>query len=245
MNYIKIYNSIIKRSQKLDRIGYTEKHHINPKCMGGNNDKDNIVALTAREHFICHWLLFKEYKTKDLAFAWHCMSMDRDGKRYKSKSFEYAKIAWAKEMSEITRNRIVSKETRLKQSLARKGKATWNKGLTYSMAESKERKIYADNLKKCAVCDNSISFKMRNRAIYCSVVCSNIERDKWAVLDASKKPNRTSFKRGHIMSENTTNKISSTLTGLKRPRGACPHCGKEGALSLLKRWHFDNCKDIN
>lgn len=23
---------------------------------------------------------------------------------------------------------------------------------------------------------------------------------------------------------------------------ACPHCGKEGTLLVLKRWHFDNCK---
>lgn len=22
----------------------------------------------------------------------------------------------------------------------------------------------------------------------------------------------------------------------------CPHCGKEGAISLMKRWHFDHCK---
>lgn len=22
----------------------------------------------------------------------------------------------------------------------------------------------------------------------------------------------------------------------------CPHCGKEGAQTAMKRWHFDNCK---
>jgi hypothetical protein len=27
--------------------------------MGGSNDKENLVELTAREHFICHWLLVK------------------------------------------------------------------------------------------------------------------------------------------------------------------------------------------
>lgn len=40
-------------------VGYSEKHHIIPKCLGGSNDISNIVSLTAREHFICHLLLVK------------------------------------------------------------------------------------------------------------------------------------------------------------------------------------------
>jgi hypothetical protein len=39
--------------------GYREKHHIIPKCIGGTNDKSNIVTLSAREHFICHMLLIR------------------------------------------------------------------------------------------------------------------------------------------------------------------------------------------
>ena len=34
-------------------IGYYEKHHIQPKSLGGSNKKENLVRLTAREHFIC------------------------------------------------------------------------------------------------------------------------------------------------------------------------------------------------
>jgi len=48
--------------------GYTEQHHILPKCLGGTNNKSNLVRLTAREHFVCHLLLVKmtvgEYNTK-------------------------------------------------------------------------------------------------------------------------------------------------------------------------------------
>lgn len=29
-----------------------------------------------------------------------------------------------------------------------------------------------------------------------------------------------------------------------RPKGICPHCGKEGDLYVMKRWHFDKCKSI-
>lgn len=46
--------------------GYTEIHHIIPRCVGGDDSKDNLVKLSAREHFICHILLTKIYKnTKD------------------------------------------------------------------------------------------------------------------------------------------------------------------------------------
>lgn len=59
--YTRIYYSIINNAQSriLPKETYTEKHHIIPKSLGGSNAKDNLVVLTAREHFICHWLLTK------------------------------------------------------------------------------------------------------------------------------------------------------------------------------------------
>lgn len=62
MNYERLYNSIIENAKKkLNKRKwlYTEKHHIVPKSLGGKNTEDNLVRLTAREHFICHWLLVK------------------------------------------------------------------------------------------------------------------------------------------------------------------------------------------
>ena len=57
MNYQNIYNQIINRAQTRQLEGYVEKHHVVPKCLGGDNNKSNLVQLTAREHFICHMLL--------------------------------------------------------------------------------------------------------------------------------------------------------------------------------------------
>ena len=60
MNYKKIYNQIIEKRQKEPiNNGYSEKHHILPKSLGGSNNQENLVRLTAREHFICHYLLIK------------------------------------------------------------------------------------------------------------------------------------------------------------------------------------------
>ncbi len=61
MNYQKIYNQIIERAKNRKLEGYVEKHHIIPKCIGGGDEKGNIVQLTAREHFICHLLLVEIY----------------------------------------------------------------------------------------------------------------------------------------------------------------------------------------
>ena len=63
MNYQKIYNDLInKRKLSPPENCYTERHHIIPVCMNGTNDKDNLVTLTAREHFVAHALLVKIYK---------------------------------------------------------------------------------------------------------------------------------------------------------------------------------------
>jgi len=59
--YTAWYYNIINyaKSRTLLPDVYTEKHHIIPKSLGGDNSKDNLVKLTAKEHFICHLLLPK------------------------------------------------------------------------------------------------------------------------------------------------------------------------------------------
>jgi 5-methylcytosine-specific restriction endonuclease McrA len=57
--YTKWYYSIIQHRSQHRLDGYTEKHHIIPKSLGGSNAASNIVALSAREHFVCHMLLVR------------------------------------------------------------------------------------------------------------------------------------------------------------------------------------------
>lgn len=59
--YKKWYENIIKNARgRLTSSGtYFENHHILPKSLGGDDDKENLVKLTAREHFLCHLLLTK------------------------------------------------------------------------------------------------------------------------------------------------------------------------------------------
>lgn len=61
MNYTTIYNNLIQRAVNRSLDGYRESHHIIPKCLGGNDTKENLVDLTPEEHYIAHLLLMKIY----------------------------------------------------------------------------------------------------------------------------------------------------------------------------------------
>ena len=105
MNYHKIYNAIIIKRKQNYFNGYTENHHIIPKSLGGTDDKENLVELSAREHFICHLLLTKMYPEGSVEWIKMCkafMNMFRQGnhKRYcPSKWYEYCRIQTAKAAS--------------------------------------------------------------------------------------------------------------------------------------------------
>ena len=49
---------------------YKERHHVIPKCLGGTNDKNNLIDLYAKEHYIAHKLLALENPSNNgLQFA--------------------------------------------------------------------------------------------------------------------------------------------------------------------------------
>ncbi len=83
MNYKNIYDNLILHAKSRGKIEnvYGENHHIVPVKMGGNNDKNNLVWLTFKEHFVAHHLLCKIYKTKEMYYAFHCMRRDPHGYR--------------------------------------------------------------------------------------------------------------------------------------------------------------------
>ena len=100
MNYEKIYNNLIEYRLNNKYIGYTEKHHILPRSLGGSDDKSNIVELSAREHYICHLLLTKIYKIgsneyyKMLnAYMFMCYGKsDNHARNYRINSINYEKL---------------------------------------------------------------------------------------------------------------------------------------------------------
>jgi hypothetical protein len=63
MNYQKIYNSLIDRARtRVLENQYYEQHHVLPRCLGGDDNPDNLVNLTPEEHYVAHQLLAKIHK---------------------------------------------------------------------------------------------------------------------------------------------------------------------------------------
>jgi hypothetical protein len=95
MNYKKIYNNIIENAKLRKIETYCETHHIIPKCLGGTDDKNNLVELTAREHYLCHWLLAKYTNDRRLwlAFSMMGVSSKNHDRIWNSRVFERSRIA--------------------------------------------------------------------------------------------------------------------------------------------------------
>ena len=117
MDYTRIYNQIIKRAQNRKIDGYVEKHHIVPKCIGGLDVKENIVELTAREHFLCHRLLCEIYSQEPkLWYALWLMAIGKKKQNYKnlyyftSKEYERIKL----EFIECRKGKPISKQHKTK-----------------------------------------------------------------------------------------------------------------------------------
>ena len=89
MDYRKDYDLLMERAKNRELLKdtYTERHHILPRCLGGKNNKNNIVKLLPKEHYIAHLLLFRLYpNNQKLSFAFWMMC---NGNRKKIENMSY------------------------------------------------------------------------------------------------------------------------------------------------------------
>jgi hypothetical protein len=164
MNYQIIYNQIIERAKNRVLEGYKERHHILPKCLGGSNEKENLVELTAREHFLCHRLLCEIYPNENkLWYAlWliiigknrqnNLLSYKMSNRSYEQTKLEFIKRIKGKKMSLETKEKIkntklginmsdfYTEEVRKKMSERRKGKTIHTEESKKKISESKKGK---------------------------------------------------------------------------------------------------------
>ena len=152
MNYLKVYCNLIKRAGDRDcPKGYTEKHHVFPKSIFGNNDR--IVVLTGREHYIAHLLLQKmcekrygvESKRTQKMLCAH-INMKSKGRYFNSHLYEIAKEKRSKSMTgSLHWNWKGGKKNK------KKGKYNTNekyKRYTYQLIDPKGDKIETTSLRK-------------------------------------------------------------------------------------------------
>ena len=113
LHYINRYNRYIDSLKGQVVSGYSEKHHILPKAFGGSDDATNLIELTARQHFVAHWILSRAHGGKMANAFWLMVHATKKNSRYDgfvlSRVYEEAR----KMHSESQKGRVVSEETKL------------------------------------------------------------------------------------------------------------------------------------
>jgi hypothetical protein len=141
MDYCKIYTNLIEkgRNRVLPNGVYKERHHIIPRCMGGNDNKNNLVYLTWLEHLTAHNLLVKMFPDIPcLVYAARSMIRAKDGRILNRKEAAWIRERWSKMTSERMSGRIISDETKIKMSQA---KANISDKTRSKMSESAKSRI--------------------------------------------------------------------------------------------------------
>lgn len=213
--YSKWYNNIISNAKsRISNNLYVEKHHIIPKSLGGDNSIENIILLSAREHYICHLLLPKMLegkKKKSMIFAlWHL----RNRHNYKnlsnnnSRLYEKLKIEFSILSSELHKNKIISEEHKDKISQANKNK------------------IVSDDT-KTKISNSKLGKKRKDFT----------ETHKNNMNKFGKGEDNPNFG-GNFTDTHKKNLSNSRKQTVKLE---C-HCGKIIDASNYKRWHGKNCR---
>lgn len=214
--YSKCYFTIVRRakSRPLDPKQYYEKHHILPKSCGGNNSKDNLVFLTAREHFICHLLLPKILKGdphhKMVHALWRMCNTLKKEYKVSSRTYKTSREKHATILSTVG----TSGQFKL-------GHTTWNKGIPRS-----------DDVKS-AISRANLGRKRPDRT-------ADTFTPEWKAKISAAKKGKEPWNKG-IPHSDETRKLQSQLAK-SRAKKICPYCNKETDPSNYARWHGDNCR---
>jgi len=243
--YNQWYSSIVENARNRVLSGYKESHHIIPQSLGGPDTKENLVDLTAREHFVCHWLLIKmhtgEARAK-MVYALNGMKRtNRDQERYETAitSRVYQKL---------------KEEFGKTHSAFMKGRQAHNKGKP--MSEEQKAKIRATKASNPYKFTQEQIAKRAEKQIGQKRSQESKDKISLALKGKSKGP----------MSDENKGKISKSMKGVSKSAEAvakrqetlkrlaaegsqhsqikltCPHCGVTMQKMLYARWHGDRCQ---
>ena len=248
--YSKIYFAITSNAKNRSIDCYTEHHHIIPESLGGPTTDENMVHLTAREHFICHWLLVKMTEGKDrsdMLYALQGMKAENKfQKRYHTKITARVYEKYRREFAENHSKRM-------------KGRPAWNKG---RKLEGEELEIHRERTRNRKIDPIKQAEGQRKRIAKVTGQKRSDETKKLMSLASKGKPKGP-------MSEEQKQIRSIKLKGVKKPKGfgdrmaermkkefsennpnrrpdlqkTCEHCGIVVGPSNYTRWHGDNCKE--
>tara|TARA_R110000822_G_scaffold53272_1_gene137510 strand:- start:288 stop:1106 length:819 start_codon:yes stop_codon:yes gene_type:complete len=218
MNYQLIHNQIIERAQNRILEGYSENHHIIPKSMGGTDKKENLVSLTAREHFIIHKLLTIIYPS-DSKLHWAafmmagCSGNKKQDRNYRVGAREYQRLkenlkhTYTTEQRKAISKRMKGKQYRLgtehsaesKQKISDKAKGRISKWKGKHHSDESKKKLSIAALNRPSRGPHTEETKKRMS-------------ETWA----KKKEDGYVIEKGYKHTEEAKQKITESKLGVKR-----------------------------
>lgn len=238
MDYKKHYDLLIQRGKHRTIEGYFEKHHIIPRCMGGTDDKNNLVALTPEEHYVAHQLLLKMYpEVRALSHAVQLMTTHHTDSRTTNKLFGWIRRRCANSMSEWVKE--WQKQHGHPKGMAGKThteekKQQISKSVSKTKTELHGVKVYTYNL-------NGTFYKefktLSECADYLNTSPSNVK------YTAEGKFQQCAGKQIRYEFFEKLSPYKNPNSGKIHEKVRCPHCGKEGGGNSMKRFHFEKCKN--
>lgn len=241
--YTQWYTNITYRAKNRHLDSYTESHHIVPRSLGGSDETDNLVNLTAREHFVCHWLLVKMTTGQDyhkMLNALRMMRAEKQGQQryttkitarvYESIKQEYAELQ-SKQFTGTGNGMFGKHHTQENKDKIRQ--KNLGKRLTPKQIEKLKKAITGK--KKPPITDE-------HRAKL-STAQSGKNNPRYGIEVSEKTRTKISEKaRGRKQSAETIKKKADAIRGLKREKLLCPHCDQLVAVNGYARWHGDRCR---
>lgn len=218
LTYYNLVNSA--RLRGLDKAkleGYYECHHILPRSLGGSDLPDNLVLLTAREHFIAHYLLTRFTSGPARHKMLYALAIIGKSQRLNRKLTARQYAICKKANSEVT-------SARNKYQIEA-GTHPWQTD-EYRKAQSEQ--VSARNKSSMEAGTHpwqSDEFKLAQS--------ERVSAELKAKAEAGTHPWQSP--EGRLRS-------STHLAKVSRVKMTCKHCGKSTSPGLFARYHGDKCK---
>jgi hypothetical protein len=240
--YKQWYTNITERAKNRYLDSYTESHHIVPRSLGGSDEADNLVNLTAREHFICHWLLVKMTTGQEhhkMLNALRMMRAEKPGQhRYNTKItarvYESIKQEYAKLQS---------------KTLKGKGNGFYGKKHTPEAREKIRQKNLGNKLtpeQHARLVANTTGKRKPplsdEHKAKLSILREGEGNGMWGKTHSEETKAKQRAKAvGRKQSAETVQKKADAVRGSKREKLLCPHCDQLVAVNGYARWHGVHC----
>ena len=226
-HYLNRYIKFIEFAKNLTvNDKYVESHHILPQSMGGLNDNDNLVKLSARQHYLAHWMLWKAYKSKEMTVAFFSMSNQSNqyqgrNRRINSRIYENLRNEFSTLLSKTAEDKWQDPAYRQKHI------DTNNSEKTQKIRSEKAKELWQDP----EYVEKLLASRAKARAE------GRIRTDH---SKCGQPGELNPMKRPEVKAKNTGINHYSNRDGYIKP--SCIHCGITTTPTNINRWHNENCK---